>query len=187
MNGCVLCHEFGNHSAAVKMHIDAKMQFKPLFGRTNYSTMLLFCNICAKARARSLFKKIPSKLNFMFSFFLLLHVIMRVTRHRRCRCHYCCVVRGWQWDWIPCSGDNGIEYRDGIEWEATTAHGEVYSATDEEDLPLNGMNTNACQFTSCPIRASHKQSYTYTLPLAKKFPVVCWKQFLFSHSLSLSK
>lgn len=77
---------------------------------------------------------------------------------------YCCVG----------SGDNGYDIVSGrIEWEATTAHGEVYSATDEEDLPLNGMNTNACQFTSCPIRASRKQSYTYTLPLAKKFPVVC--------------
>lgn len=61
-----------------------------------------------------------------------------------------------------------------VGWEASTAHGEVFSADDEEDLPLNGMNMhNACQFTSCPIRASTKQSYTYTLPLAKKFPVVC--------------
>lgn len=60
-----------------------------------------------------------------------------------------------------------------LEWEATTAHGEVYSADDEEDLPLNGMNTNACQFTTCPIRPSTKHTYTYTLPLAKKFPVVC--------------
>lgn len=61
----------------------------------------------------------------------------------------------------------------GPEWGAASAHAEVYS-DDQDELPLNGMNIhNACQFTSCPIRASTKQSYTYTLPLAKKFPVVC--------------
>ncbi|XP_055316438.1 MD-2-related lipid-recognition protein-like [Sitodiplosis mosellana] len=76
----------------------------------------------------------------------------------------------------PCKVKRGktatISFDFTTQWEATTAHGELFSADDEEDLPLNGMNMhNACQFTSCPIRASTKQSYTYTLPLAKKFPV----------------
>lgn len=58
------------------------------------------------------------------------------------------------------------------EWAASTVHGQVYSVTDDGDLPLAGMNTNACEYTSCPIQTSNRQTYAYTLPLAKKFPVV---------------
>lgn len=58
------------------------------------------------------------------------------------------------------------------EWGASTVHGQVYSVTDDGDLPLAGMNTNACEYTSCPIQTSNRQTYAYTLPLAKKFPVV---------------
>lgn len=58
------------------------------------------------------------------------------------------------------------------EWDSANAHGQVYSVTDDADLPLAGMNTNACDYTSCPIQASDKKTYNYTLPLQKKFPVV---------------
>lgn len=58
------------------------------------------------------------------------------------------------------------------EWDAQSLHGQVYSVTDDGDLPLAGMNTNACEHTSCPIQPSNRQTYVYTLPLAKKFPVV---------------
>lgn len=78
----------------------------------------------------------------------------------------------WFWDDnddndAKCSDDD-----DDIEWDSTAAHGQVYSVTDDADLPLAGMNTNACEYTSCPIQASDKKTYNYTLPLQKKFPVV---------------
>lgn len=60
-----------------------------------------------------------------------------------------------------------------IEWEATELHGQVYSVTDDGDLPLIGMNTVGCEFTTCPVQSGIKQTYNYTLPLARKFPVVC--------------
>lgn len=37
---------------------------------------------------------------------------------------------------------------------------------------MAGMDTNACDYTSCPIQTSNRQTYIYTLLLAKKFPVV---------------
>lgn len=37
---------------------------------------------------------------------------------------------------------------------------------------MAGMNTNACENTPCPIPNAVKQTYAYTLPLSKKFPVV---------------
>lgn len=120
-----------------------KNAFQPLFGRTN-CTRGVFVRECVRA--------LNSIIEIKFPCFA---------------CHYADGNDGGGDGLVFCSGGSTIE------WEATTAHGEVYSADDEEDLPLNGMNTNACQFTTCPIRASTKQSYTYTLPLAKKFPVVC--------------
>lgn len=65
-----------------------------------------------------------------------------------------------------------FELRMNVEWDSSTAHGQVYSVTDDGDLPLAGMNTNACDYTNCPIQTSNRQAYAYTLPLAKKFPVV---------------
>lgn len=60
-----------------------------------------------------------------------------------------------------------------VEWEANTTYAMVYSVTDEGDLPMVGMNTNACEHIQCPIQKEIKQTYAYTLPLSKKFPLVC--------------
>lgn len=59
-----------------------------------------------------------------------------------------------------------------LEWDAANAFGQVYSVTDDGDLSMPGMNTNACGYTACPIQSSTRQTYSYTLPLAKKFPPV---------------
>lgn len=58
------------------------------------------------------------------------------------------------------------------EWDSESLHGQVYSVTDDGDLPMAGMNTNACEHTICPVHSSARQTYNYTLQLAKKFPVV---------------
>lgn len=64
------------------------------------------------------------------------------------------------------------------EWNATRAYGSVFSVTDDDILPLPDMNTNACEFTTCPIVQSERKTYRYTLALAKKFPVVSSFQVL---------
>lgn len=66
-----------------------------------------------------------------------------------------------------------------LEWNSTTAHGQVYSVTEDTVLPLLDMNTAACEHTTCPIQSSVRQKYSYSLPLAKKFPVV-WMHYSFN-------
>lgn len=63
-------------------------------------------------------------------------------------------------------------------------HGQVYSVTDDGDLPLAGMDTDGCHHTACPISANgNRATYSYTLPLAKKFPVVSFVASI-SHSFA---
>jgi hypothetical protein len=50
--------------------------------------------------------------------------------------------------------------------------GKVYWANQMGDLPFLGMNSNACQFMSCPVQAGNRQTYEYRLSISKKFPVV---------------
>lgn len=69
------------------------------------------------------------------------------------------------------------------EWNATGAYGSVYSVTDDDVLSLPDMNTNACEFTTCPIVQSERKTYRYTLALAKKFPVVRFFFQVFAHTL----
>lgn len=75
----------------------------------------------------------------------------------------------------PCKVKRGktatIEFDYTTQWDSSTAHGQVYSVTDDGDLPMAGMNTNACDHTSCPIQTSNRKTYIYNLLLAKKFPV----------------
>ncbi|XP_055316439.1 MD-2-related lipid-recognition protein-like [Sitodiplosis mosellana] len=56
------------------------------------------------------------------------------------------------------------------EWSVPNVYSNVYSVGDEGDLPMPGMDTDGCKFTSCPFQASTKQTYTYNLPIQKKFP-----------------
>ncbi|XP_034249668.1 MD-2-related lipid-recognition protein-like [Thrips palmi] len=57
--------------------------------------------------------------------------------------------------------------------------GRAYWANQLVDLPLLGMDTNACNYTSCPIKANQKQTYDYKLEISNFFPVraydVKWK------------
>ncbi|XP_031623701.1 MD-2-related lipid-recognition protein-like [Contarinia nasturtii] len=75
----------------------------------------------------------------------------------------------------PCKLKRGtsasIEFDVTPQWNADTPFGHVYSVTAEGDLPMAGMDTNACNHTACPIQSGHRHTYRYTLPLAKKFPV----------------
>jgi len=75
----------------------------------------------------------------------------------------------------PCKVKRGksatIEFDYTAQWGSSAAWGQVYSVTDDGDLPLAGMDTDACEYTACPIQSSARQTYAYTLPLAKKFPV----------------
>lgn len=59
------------------------------------------------------------------------------------------------------------------EFDSSNAHGQVYWASPDGDVPFAGMNTNACEHTACPLNKNAKQTYTYTLDTAKKFPAVC--------------
>lgn len=73
------------------------------------------------------------------------------------------------------------------DYTSSSAHGQVYSITADGDLPFMGMNTEACQHTVCPINQSSRQTYTYTLNVAKKFPAVTIIiPFLFPYYLSFS-
>lgn len=60
-----------------------------------------------------------------------------------------------------------------LEWDATELYGQVFSVpTPDEELPLPGMNTNACEYITsnhCPIQPSTKYTYSYTLPLGMHF------------------
>lgn len=60
----------------------------------------------------------------------------------------------------------------GTEWDAPNVFGQVYSVQDEMDLPMPGMDTNACSNTACPIQSSTRQTYSYSLAIPKKFPPV---------------
>lgn len=77
-------------------------------------------------------------------------------------------------DHKPCKIKRGksasIEFDYTTDFNSSSAHGQVYWESDEGDLPFLGMNTQACQHTSCPIVTSTRQTYAYTLDVAKKFP-----------------
>ncbi|KAJ1522528.1 hypothetical protein ONE63_001715 [Megalurothrips usitatus] len=57
--------------------------------------------------------------------------------------------------------------------------GRAYWSNQLVDLPLLGMDTQACNYTSCPLKANQKQTYTYNLEISNFFPVraynVKWK------------
>lgn len=57
------------------------------------------------------------------------------------------------------------------DFDSPTVEGRVFWASDI-DLPLVGMETDACKFTSCPIVKGEKRSYDFTLPISRKFPSV---------------
>jgi len=74
----------------------------------------------------------------------------------------------------PCKIKRGksasIEFDYTTQFNSTTAYGLVSAVTQNGDLQFPGMNTEACQHTSCPLVESAHQTYAYTLNVAKKFP-----------------
>ena len=50
--------------------------------------------------------------------------------------------------------------------------GRAYWASRVVELPMPGMNTNACDSLNCPMAAGNNQTYRYTLPVSRSFPNV---------------
>lgn len=81
-----------------------------------------------------------------------------------------------------------IQFGWNAEWSASKLHAQVFSVTDDGDLPMPGMDTDGCKHSTCPVQASTRQSYTYVLGLPKKFPKVImlfFKAFGFSFPFSI--
>lgn len=57
--------------------------------------------------------------------------------------------------------------------------GRAYWTNQLVDLPLLGMDTNACNYTACPLQPNKMQTYTYKLEISPFFPIraydVKWK------------
>lgn len=68
------------------------------------------------------------------------------------------------------------------EFDASSFKGKAFWANGIIDLPLAGMETNACEFTQCPIVSGRSQSYSYNLLLSRSFPTggydVKWKLYV---------
>lgn len=57
------------------------------------------------------------------------------------------------------------------DFDATTANAVLYSVTSN-DIPLPGQDTNACNFTPCPVTSGTRQTFGFELPLGTHFPNV---------------
>ncbi|XP_037915122.1 MD-2-related lipid-recognition protein-like [Hermetia illucens] len=55
------------------------------------------------------------------------------------------------------------------DFDSPTLEGRLFWAS-EIDIPLVGMETDSCKFTSCPIVKNEKRTYNFTLPISRKFP-----------------
>ena len=83
----------------------------------------------------------------------------------------------------PCKIKRGNSVQLSVDFTPTHADtelsGRAYWSNQLVDLPLLGMDTNACNYTSCPLKANEKQTYTYNLEISNFFPVraydVKWK------------
>lgn len=58
------------------------------------------------------------------------------------------------------------------DFHSNQAHGLVYWASPEGDLAFAGMNTNACDHTTCPITKDTRKTYSYVFATSKKYPAV---------------
>ncbi|XP_053687983.1 MD-2-related lipid-recognition protein-like [Sabethes cyaneus] len=56
------------------------------------------------------------------------------------------------------------------EFDAQTATAKAFWTQTAMDLPFAGMDNEGCKYTSCPIVAGQRQSYSYNLPIQKKYP-----------------
>ncbi|CAD7088496.1 unnamed protein product [Hermetia illucens] len=73
----------------------------------------------------------------------------------------------------PCKIKRGrsaeIEFDFTPDFDSPTLEGRLFWAS-EIDIPLVGMETDSCKFTSCPIVKNEKRTYNFTLPISRKFP-----------------
>ncbi|XP_055594921.1 MD-2-related lipid-recognition protein-like [Uranotaenia lowii] len=56
------------------------------------------------------------------------------------------------------------------EFDAQVATAKAFWTQTAMDLPFAGMDSEGCKYTSCPLQSGTKQSYSYDLPIQKKYP-----------------
>jgi len=67
------------------------------------------------------------------------------------------------------------------EYPAEKLTSRAYWANALIDMPLLGMDTNACNYTTCPVEANKPYTYTFGLNIADFFPIVSITIILFVH------
>nr|XP_019536382.1 MD-2-related lipid-recognition protein [Aedes albopictus]XP_019556862.1 MD-2-related lipid-recognition protein-like [Aedes albopictus] len=60
------------------------------------------------------------------------------------------------------------------EFDAQVATAKAFWAS-AVDLPFAGLDQEACKYTSCPVAAGQRQSYSYDLPIMKSYPTRQYK------------
>lgn len=77
---------------------------------------------------------------------------------------------------LPCKVKRGksavIEFDYTTDYNSTLLNTKVFWASPDGDLPFVGMEKEACPYTQCPTKINHKQTYRYTVPIHRKYPVV---------------
>lgn len=63
-----------------------------------------------------------------------------------------------------------------LEFSADELTATAYWKSSLRDLPLAGMDTNACNFMTCPVEKNVKTTYNFNLEISKKFPTVNFMQ-----------
>ncbi|KAK0180283.1 hypothetical protein PV327_005943 [Microctonus hyperodae] len=61
------------------------------------------------------------------------------------------------------------------DFQGDTLETTAYWTSKVIDLPLLGMDTNACATTTCPVQPGQKQTYHIELPISKTFPSKTYK------------
>ncbi|XP_058836007.1 MD-2-related lipid-recognition protein-like [Topomyia yanbarensis] len=74
----------------------------------------------------------------------------------------------------PClllKGTNAtITYDYTPDFSAKKATAKAFWTQTAMDLPFAGMDSEGCKYTSCPIVEAQRQTYSYNLPIHKKYP-----------------
>lgn len=77
---------------------------------------------------------------------------------------------------LPCKIKRGksasIEFDYTADYNSTILTTAVFWASPDGDLPFVGMDKNACTYTQCPTNMNVKQTYRYTVPIHRKYPMV---------------
>ncbi|XP_037024978.1 MD-2-related lipid-recognition protein-like [Bradysia coprophila] len=73
----------------------------------------------------------------------------------------------------PCHIKRGrsatVEFDYTADFDATNAKGEIFWVSPEGDLPFQGMDQNACNYTQCPINRE-RRTYTQRFDTMRKYP-----------------